>query len=81
MSGAAGGYRKDGVISLLCAQIPRCYHFVTGNVLMPSLHVTFAFIIRNLSKLRTELPGYPLQRRHTPPGEGVVLQLVSVPVS
>lgn len=48
-----GGYRKDGVIALLYAQIPGCYHFVTGNILMPSLHVTFAFIICNLSKLQT----------------------------
>lgn len=66
-----GGYRKDGVIALLYAQIPGCYHFVIGNILMPSLHVTFAFIICNLSKLQTVLLGYLLQCRHTTPrGEG-----------
>lgn len=65
-----GGYRKDGVIALLYAQIPGCYHFVTGNILVSSLHVTFAFIICNLSQLQTALPEYLLQRRHTTPGEG-----------
>lgn len=72
-----GGYRKDGVISLLYAQIPACYHFVTGNILMLSLHVTFAFIICNLSQLQPVLPGYLCQCRHTTPeeGRGVFLSL------
>lgn len=65
-----GGYRKDGVISLLYAQIPGCYHFVTGDIPDPSLHVTFAFIICNLSKLQPALPGDLLQRRHATPGAG-----------
>lgn len=49
---------------------------MTGNILMPSLHVTFTFIICNLSKLQTVLPGYLLQCRHTWGWGGLVPQLV-----
>lgn len=58
---------KDGAPPPLCPH-PRCYHFVAGDAPLPSLHVTFAFIICNLSQWQR---GDPLQHRHTTPGEGL----------